>query len=179
MFLINSILTSILFDSGALHSFISAWYANTHELPYIIMRKPTVVITPKGPIEANYTCYKIDIIILGRKFWSTLVILEESEIYLILGMKWLKECNAVIHCAKGTVELTSPDGDIFEVKITLSPSTKPAICLLDGKFVGDHICVVREFSDVFPEELPRMPPDWEVEFVIDLLPRTAPISKRP
>jgi hypothetical protein len=37
--------------------------------------------------------------------------------------------------------------------------------------------VVRDFSDVFPEELPGMPPDTEVEFVIDLLPRTAPISK--
>jgi hypothetical protein len=33
------------------------------------------------------------------------------------------------------------------------------------------------FPDVFPEELPGMPLDTEVEFVIDLLPRTAPISK--
>jgi hypothetical protein len=38
--------------------------------------------------------------------------------------------------------------------------------------------VVRDFSDVFPEELPGMPPDREVEFVMDLLPGTAPISKR-
>jgi hypothetical protein len=37
--------------------------------------------------------------------------------------------------------------------------------------------VVRDFSDVFPEELPGMPPDREVEFVMDLLPGTAPISK--
>jgi hypothetical protein len=49
-----------------------------------------VVITPKGPIEANYTCCKMDITILGRIFWSTPIILEESEIDLILGMKWLK-----------------------------------------------------------------------------------------
>jgi hypothetical protein len=39
--------------------------------------------------------------------------------------------------------------------------------------------VVRDFPDVFPEELPGMPPDREVEFVIDLLPGTTPISKRP
>jgi hypothetical protein len=50
---------------------------------------------------------------------------------------------------------------------------------VDGKFVGDNIRVVRDFSDVFPEELPGMAPDREVEFVIDLLPRTAPISERP
>jgi hypothetical protein len=72
-------------------------------------------------------------------------------------MKWLKERNAV--------------------KVTLSPSTKLAIYLLDDKFVGDHIRVVRDFLDVFSEELPGMPPDREVEFVIDLLPGTAPISK--
>jgi hypothetical protein len=39
--------------------------------------------------------------------------------------------------------------------------------------------VVKDFPDVFPEELPGMPPDMEVELVIDLLPGTAPISKRP
>jgi hypothetical protein len=39
--------------------------------------------------------------------------------------------------------------------------------------------VVRDFPDVFPEELSGMPPDRKVEFVIDLLPGTAPISKRP
>jgi hypothetical protein len=38
------------------------------------------------------------------------------------------------------------------------------------EFVGDNIRVVRDFSDVFPEELPGMPPDREVEFVIDPLP---------
>jgi hypothetical protein len=47
------------------------------------------------------------------------------------------------------------------------------------EFVGNNIRVVRDFSDVFPEELLGMPPDREVEFVIDLLPETAPISKRP
>jgi hypothetical protein len=50
---------------------------------------------------------------------------------------------------------------------------------VDGKFVGRHIHVVREFPYVFLEELLRMPLDREVEFVIDLLLVTAPISKRP
>jgi hypothetical protein len=39
--------------------------------------------------------------------------------------------------------------------------------------------VVRDFSDVFPEELPGMPPYREVEFVIDPLPGTTPTFKRP
>jgi hypothetical protein len=45
--------------------------------------------------------------------------------------------------------------------------------------VGDNIRAVRDFSDVFPEELLGMPPDREVEFVIDLLPGTTLTSKRP
>jgi hypothetical protein len=53
------------------------------------------------------------------------------------------------------------------------------VFLIDGKFVGDNIRVVRDFPDVFPEELPGMPPKREVEFVTDLLPGTAPISKCP
>jgi hypothetical protein len=51
--------------------------------------------------------------------------------------------------------------------------------LVDGKFVGGNIPAVRDSPDVFAEELLGMPPDREVEFVIDLLPGTAPISKCP
>jgi hypothetical protein len=43
----------------------------------------------------------------------------------------------------------------------------------------DKIQVVKEFPDVFPKDLPGLPPDQEIEFSIDLLPRTTPISKAP
>jgi hypothetical protein len=91
----------------------------------------------------------------------------------------IKEAKAVIHFARGTVEFTSSKGETFEVEITVTTSTRPAVFLVDGKFVGSNIRVVRDFLDIFPEELPGMPPNREVEFVIDLLARTAPISKRP
>jgi hypothetical protein len=94
-------------------------------------------------------------------------------------MSWLRKAKAVIHCARGTVELTSSKGERFEVEITVTVSTRPVVFLSDGKFVGNNIRVVRDFPDVFPEELPGMPPDREVEFVIGLLPGTATISKRP
>jgi hypothetical protein len=94
-------------------------------------------------------------------------------------MSWLRKAKAVIHCARGTVELTSSKGERFEVDITITTSTRPTVFLVDGKFVGSNIRVVRDFPDVFPEELLGIPLDREVEFVIDLLPRTTPISKRP
>jgi hypothetical protein len=73
--------------------------------------------------------------------------------------------------------LTSSKGERFEVEIMVTSSTRPAIFLVDGKFVGRNIRVVRDFPDVFLEELPKMPPDREVEFIIDLLLGTSPIKK--
>jgi hypothetical protein len=179
MFYINAIPVAILFDSGATHSFISARYATTNELPLQTMKTSMVVITPKGPVEANYITHRLTLTIMGREFWSTPIVLEESSIDLILGMFWLRKAKAVIHCEKGTVELTSSKGERFEVEITITASTRLAIFLVDGKFMGRNIRVVRDFPDIFPEELPGMPPDREVEFIIDLLPGTAPISKSP
>jgi hypothetical protein len=83
-----------------------------------------------------------------------------------------------MHCANGTVELTSSKGQRFEAEVAVTTTIRLAEFLVDEKFVGDNIRVLH-FPDVFPEELPGMPPDREVEFVIDLLPGTAPISKRP
>jgi hypothetical protein len=144
-----------------------------------MQKKPMTVITPKGPIEANYMTNRLTLTIMGREFWSMPIVLEEISIDLILSMSWLRKAKVVIHCARGIVELTSPKGERFEVMINLTPSTGPAIYLVDGKFVGIHIRVVREFPNVFLEELPKIPPNREVEFVIDLLPGTAPIYKRP
>jgi hypothetical protein len=91
MFYINTIFAAILFDSGVTDSFISARYANTNELPLQTMQKPLIVITPKGPIEANYMTHRLTLIIMGREFWSIPIVLEESSIDLILGMSWLRK----------------------------------------------------------------------------------------
>ena len=48
----------------------------------------------------------------------------------------------------------------------------------EGSMV-DGMLVVCKYADVFPKDLPRLPIDREVEFVIDLLPRTTPITKAP
>jgi hypothetical protein len=88
MFYINAIPATILFDSGATHSFMSTRYANTNELPLKNMKTPMLVITPKGPVEANYMTHRLTLTIMGREFWATPIILAESSIDLILGMSW-------------------------------------------------------------------------------------------
>ena len=52
------------------------------------------------------------------------------------------------------------------------------LCALEAKSV-EEVPIVCEYPNVFPKELPGMPPDQDVEFVIDLLPGTGPIAKRP
>jgi hypothetical protein len=178
MFYINAIPATILFDSGVTHSFMSARYANTNEIPLQNKKIPMIVITPKGPVEANHMTYKWTLTIMGRELWATAIVLEASSIDLILGMSWLRKAKAMILCGRGTVELISPKGERFQVEIAVTTSTRCA-AFIDVEFVGNNIRVVRDFPDVFLEELPGMPPEREVEFVIDLLPGTAPISKRP
>jgi hypothetical protein len=135
MFYINAIPATILFDSGATHSFMSARYANTNELPLRNMKTPMIVITPKGPVDANHMTHKLTLTIMGREFWATPIILEESNIDLILGMSWLRKAKVVIQCGMGTVELTSPKGERFEVEIAVTTTTRLAVFLVDGKFV--------------------------------------------
>jgi predicted aspartyl protease len=179
MFYVNAVSATILFDSGATHSFMSARYANTNEIPLLNMRKPMIVITPKGPIEANQMTRRLTLTIMGREFGATAIILETSGIDLILGMSWLRKAKAIIACGRGTVELTIPKGERFQVQIAVTTSSRHAMFFIAEEFVGENIRVVRDFPDVFLEELPGMPPDREVEFVIDLLPGAGPICKRP
>jgi hypothetical protein len=98
MFYINAIPAALLFDFGATHSFMSALFATTNELPLQNMKTPLVVITPKGPVEANYMTQRLTLTIMGREFWSTPIVLEDNSKDLILGMSWLRKAKAIIHC---------------------------------------------------------------------------------
>jgi hypothetical protein len=79
-------LAAILFDSRASHSFIFARYVHANSLPYLAMCRPMIVITPKQAYEATYMSHRIEVTILGRKFWAMPIVLEESTIDLILDM---------------------------------------------------------------------------------------------
>ncbi|WVZ59152.1 hypothetical protein U9M48_009344 [Paspalum notatum var. saurae] len=96
---------------------------------------------------------------------------------VILGMDWLSQHGGVIRCSDNTVHLTSPDGT--QVSCHAKGATRdPLNFNMEAKAL-EEIPVVCEYPDVFPEELPGMPPDRDVEFIIDLFPGTAPIAKRP
>jgi hypothetical protein len=101
---------------------------------------------------------------------------------VILGMNWLDKYQAVISCDKRTIRLMSPLGEEVVTKL-VPPEPKKGRCYqmaIDSKEPDslEIIKVVLEFPDVFPEDLSGMPQERKVEFAIELLPGTAPISKR-
>jgi hypothetical protein len=103
--------------------------------------------------------------------------LESSGIDVILGIDYLTKYDRVISCAKRMVTLTSPQGERIEVNVSMPATAETMVNQLEEKSL-EHIRIVCEYPDVFPEELPGMPPDRDIEFSIEPLPGTAPILKR-
>ena len=129
-------------------------------------------------MKAAYLCPNVNLKIMGVDFMAHLIVLDSSGIDVIMGMDWLSKCDGVIQCAKKSVLLTSPQGDRVQFVATVPSTAYCVVNQLEGNRLED-IRVVCEFPDVFPDDLPSMPTDRDIEFVIELLPGTAPISKRP
>jgi hypothetical protein len=120
---------------------------------------------------------------MGVDFIANLIVLESKGIDFILGMDWLSKYKVPINCAKKSVKLTTPEGKELEFIVEPVVTTKGVanhakVNQLDAS-QGSEVPVVNEFPDVFPEELPGMPPDRDIEFVIELNPGTSPIYKTP
>jgi hypothetical protein len=113
---------------------------------------------------------------------ANLVVMGTQGLDVILGMNWLDRNQATVSCDKRTVKLVSP----YEKEVVTElfmPDLEEGAChhmSVDGKEANllETIRVVSEFSDVFPKDLPGMPPERKIEFAIDLEPGTAPIFKR-
>jgi predicted aspartyl protease len=111
MFLVNPAPVSVLFDSGASHSFISAQFVAKHGIPVHSMSSHMLVSSPGGNMKAMYQCLGVSFKIVGREFRTNFVKLDSKGIDIILGMGWLSKVDAVIQCAKMSVHLTSPEGE--------------------------------------------------------------------
>src|SRR4051812_38000531 len=175
---VNHVPASVLFDPGASHSFMSESYALRHEFPFEEMFSPMVIQTPGSKWQTNRVSHGNQIAIEGIVFLASLIALKSSDIDVILGMDWLSRQNAFLDCKAKSVKLTHSSGQIIDYT---SPSSRIQMHSLNVLPLPDleDIPVVHDFPDVFPEELPGMPPDRCVEFIVDLIPGTAPISRRP
>jgi hypothetical protein len=178
MFLASSHPATVLFDSGASHSFISSSSVAKYNLSITTMKHTMLVSSPGGERRTKHTCPAVSISIRGVDFSSNLILLDSKDIDIILGMDWLRKYNGVIQCAKRTVRLTKEDGITVEF-VAATKSNQTSMLNRTKATTLKEIRVVQEYPDVFPEDLPGMPPDRDIEFLIELLPGTPHISKRP
>jgi hypothetical protein len=182
MFSVDSHIAEVLFDTRATHSFITASWVEAHNLPITTMSIPIQIDSAGGRIRANSICLNVSAEIRGIAFPANLIVMGTQGIDVILGMNWLDKYQTVISSDKRTIKLMSPRGEEVVTEL-VPPEPKKGSCYqmaVDSKEPDslEIIKVVSEFPDVFPEDLPGLPPEQKVEFAIELLPGTAPISKR-
>jgi hypothetical protein len=178
MFLVSSHPATVLFDSGVSHSFISSSFVVKHHLPITIMKQTMLVSSTGGEMRTKHMCLAISITIGGVDFLVNLIVLDSKGIDIILGMDWLRKYDEVILCDKRAIRLTKEDGTIAEFNAVIQGEQVSLLNKVQGTSLNE-IRIAQEYPDVFPKDLPGMPPDCDIEFIIELLPGTPPISKRP
>ena len=185
-------------DPGATHSFISVPFTERHQIESQPIDGRMVVSVPNGYtmiFERIVPCNRL--VIQNKDILEDLIVLSIHDFDIVLGMAWLSRHRATLDCYKKEVRLVRPEepGLIFrEIGREITPSLINAIiawkmlrkgCQGYLEFVVDRrqegtrledIPIVKEFPDVFPGDLLGLPPDRAIEFVIELVPGTEPIS---
>jgi hypothetical protein len=117
--------------------------------------------------------------ISDQEFTVDLVVLPGVGIDVILGMKWMSGNGVLINTSTRVVMLRDPiDKKAFLVQLPRDFALhNTANAIVDKAIV--NVFIVCEYPDVFPDDLPRLPLDCDVEFKIELILDTAPISRRP
>ncbi|XP_058216665.1 uncharacterized protein LOC131327526 [Rhododendron vialii] len=186
-----------LFDSGASHSFISATCVPTLGLETEPLKTTMHVTSPLGgKISVVLICKGCELEVSNLRLIRDLRVIEMTDFDVILGMDWLTAHRAVIDCHRKVVTAYTPDGTSFKFKgDRQDPSAPHAYKTKRHRKLAGWLAsltleetdrmelglphVVREYEDVFPEELPGLPPPRELDFTIELQPGTAPISMAP
>ncbi|KAL4016708.1 hypothetical protein IC575_024365 [Cucumis melo] len=191
----------VLFDSVSSHSFISSAFVLHARLEVEPLHHVLSVSTPSGECMLSKEKVKAcQIEIAGHVIEVTLLVLDMLDFDVILGMDWLAANHASIDCSRKEVAFNPPSMVSFKFKGEGSRSLPQVISamraskllsqgtwsilvsVVDTREVDVSLSsepVVKDYPDVFPEELPGLPPHREVEFAIELESGTIPISRAP
>ena len=86
---VNSTPATILFDSGASHSFMSQAFVRTHSIALCVMKNHILVNSLGGSMQASYHCLPTSLSLRGVEFKVSPIVLRTSSIDMILGMDWM------------------------------------------------------------------------------------------
>jgi hypothetical protein len=160
----------VLFDSGASHTFISKKFGEKLCIPYYSFAW--------GQIFTKEVAFHVLVTLAKRDFSTNMIVLKGQDIDVILGMNWLAQHKAILNTDLRTIRLSYGQEEVL-LSIPIAATTKPFGRIYEAIIPEiQDIPVVCEFPDVFPEDLSGLPPERDVEFVIELKPGTAPVSRR-
>jgi hypothetical protein len=109
---------------------------------------------------------------------TDLLLLDLEGMDVLLGMDWMTRHRVSLDISFRAVEIDSPEHEPTTLYLPQRECNNSCAYAIEGIKLKD-IPIVCEYQDVFSDDLPGMPPDRDIEFVIELQPDTTPISKRP
>ncbi|GJW18321.1 putative reverse transcriptase domain-containing protein [Tanacetum coccineum] len=180
-FLLNDHYACILFDSGAEKSFVSSAFT-----PFINITPATLNISYEveladGKVVITNTVLRgCTLALYNHRFKIDLLPTRLGSFDVIIGMDWLSYHRAVIDCYEKIVRIPLLNGEILEVQGE-RPEKDPGslACIKADEKKLDDIRVVRDFPEVFPDDLSGLPPVREIEFRIDLISDASPVVRSP
>jgi hypothetical protein len=177
-FLVANYPAAILFDSGASHTFISKNFVEKHCIPCTESRDGFIIHSHGGQIFTKEVSFHVPITLAEREFPTNMIVLKGQDIDVILDMNWLAQHKAILNTDSRTIKLSHGHEEVL-LSIPVVVLAKPFGRIYEAIILEiQDIPVVCEFPNAFPEDLPGLPLERDVEFVIELKPGTAPISRR-
>ncbi|GJR51896.1 putative reverse transcriptase domain-containing protein [Tanacetum coccineum] len=207
-FLLNNRYAYILFDTGADRSFVSTAFSSQIDItPSTLDHYYDVELADGRIIGLNTILKGCTLNFLNHQFNINLMPVELGSFDAIIGMDWLAKYQAVIVCAEKIVRIPwrnktliihgdgSTQGNVTRLNIISCTKTQKYmekgfpifLAHVTTKEVEDKsekkrledVPIVQDFPEVFPEDLPGLPPTRQVEFQIDLVPGAAPVARAP
>jgi hypothetical protein len=176
-FSINQHPVIVLFDTGATHSFVSTKFGTKLGLDLYPVSGVYMITTPGSKISSNQVCRTVPIQMGKNLMRADLLLLDLEGMDILLGMNWMTQHHVSLDISSRIVEIDSPEYAPTILYLPQQQYLNPCTYATTGIKLKD-IPIVCEYPDVFPDDLPGMPPDRDIEFIIELQPGTAPISRR-
>ncbi|KAK9029043.1 hypothetical protein V6N11_026169 [Hibiscus sabdariffa] len=190
-----------LLDNGSTHSYISSTASRDLQIPVEPTDKALTVMSPVGQsVTVDRVYRRCPLMVQKETFPTDLMELPLEKFDLILGMNWLSEHRVSLDCESKIASLKTPDertvilvgerrgylSNVVSV-LTVDKMIRKGYDVFLATILNNNgslsqiedIQTVREFPDVFPEELPGLPPDRDVEFEIETYLGSAPVSMAP
>nr|GEV15289.1 putative reverse transcriptase domain-containing protein [Tanacetum cinerariifolium] len=180
-FTLNDHYATTLFDSGADYSFVSTTFIPLIGIePIELGFKYEIKIASEQLVEIDKIIKGCRLEIKGHVFDIDLIPFGHGSFDVIIGMDWLSNHKAKIICHERVVRI--PLLDVKVLKVLRERPEEKARLLMSVKTSDkkqEEIVVVRDFCEVFPDDISGLPHVQEIKFRIDLIPRATPIAKSP